>query len=320
MTHIVFLDRDTIPAHIQFKDPAFAHTWVNYPTTDHTQLIERALPAEIIITNKVALNDAALAQLPNLKHIAVIATGFNIIDIDSCKKRGISVSNTPDYSVTSVPEHTMAMLLGLRRHLFAYRERVCHQQWQQSPYFHDYYAPTLDLKGARMGIIGGGSLGQATAKVAKALGMDVVFAQRKSTTSVTPKKDYFAFDEVIRSSDVISLHCPLTDETRDLISYDELKAMKSSAILINTARGGIVNETALRDALKQQWIAAAGLDVTSAEPITDDNPLLEIIDYPNLLITPHIAWSSESALHCQADMVIDNIDHFVAGKPYHRVV
>lgn len=319
---IVFLDRATIPKHVQFKPLEHPHEWLNYDLSAYTECINRAQDADIIITNKVVLDSNIIAQLPKLKHIAVIATGYNNIDLDSCQANGISVSNTPDYSITSVPEHTIALIFALRRQLLAYQSNVKNGTWQQSPYFHAYLGQTFDLKGARLGIIGGGSLGKATAALAIAIGMEVVFAKRKSTDSAqnNMRADYIPFEELIRSSDVISLHCPLNEETANIISMKELQQMQAHTLLINTARGGLVNEQDLADALKQNLIAGAGFDVASTEPLQDNNPLIDILDLPQFILTPHVAWSSDSALQCQANMVVDNIDHFLQNKPYNRVV
>ncbi len=316
---IVFLDKATIPSHIRFNTPEVEHEWKEYDLTSPERIIPRCKEADVIIVNKVVLEEEVIAQLPRLKHIAVIATGYNNIDIEACKSRGIAVTNTPGYSVTSVPEHTLALIFALRRHLFAYQHSMKRGDWQKSPYFHGYLTQTLDLKNSQLGIIGGGSLGQATATLAKALGMRVVFAERKGKTKVQ-RPDYLPFDEFIQSSDIISLHCPLTPETENLIALDEFKKMKPSALLINTARGGLVDEQDLVTALKGGLIAGAGFDVASAEPIQENNPLLTLLDEPNFILTPHVAWSSDDSLQCQADMLIDNVNHFFKGSELHRVV
>ncbi len=316
---IVFLDKATIPPHIQFNTLEVEHEWKEYDLTTSEQIISRCKEADVIIVNKVVLDAETIAQLPQLKHIAVIATGYNNIDIEACKARGIAVTNTPGYSVTSVPEHTLALIFALRRHLVAYQNSMKQGNWQNSPYFHGYLTQTLDLKNAQLGIIGGGSLGQATATLAKAIGMNVVFSERKGEVN-TQKSGYLPFEELIQSSDVISLHCPLTPSTQNLIALDEFKKMKASALLINTARGGLVNEQDLVTALKDKLIAGAGFDVATVEPIQEDNPLLALLDLPNFILTPHVAWSSDSSLQCQANMLIDNINHFFKDSELHRVV
>jgi glycerate dehydrogenase len=319
MTHkIVFLDKATVPEHIQFKPLDFDHEWLNFDLTSVDQIVDRAKDADTIITNKVPLDQSVIQQLPKLKHIAVCATGYNIIDVATCSENNIVVTNTPDYSVTAVPEHALALILALRRHLFAYQHSVRAGDWHKSPFFHGYLSQTFDLKGARLGIIGGGSLGTAMAALAKNVGMEVVFAERKGQAA-SYRPAYIAFDELITSSDVVSIHCPLTEDTRDLIALNELAAMQTHALLINTARGGIVNEADLVTALEQGLIAGAGFDVATEEPIKNDNPLLTLLEYPNFILTPHIAWTSDASLQCQADILVNNLEQFYQGTPVNRV-
>ncbi len=317
-TKIVFLDKGSIPAHISFKAPNEPHQWLEYDATTPGDIIERCIDADIVITNKVILDAATIAALPALKHIAVIATGFNNVDIEHCKSQSISVSNTPGYSVTSVPEHTFALIFSLRRHLPSYHQHTMSGGWTQSPHFHAYLSQTFDLKGSQLGIIGGGSLGQATAQMGRALGLNVVFADRKGQAA-SNRPNYLSFEELIASSDIISLHCPLSEENRDLITLQEFKKMKPNTLLINTARGGLVNEKDLVTALKENIIAGAGFDVASSEPIAKDNPLLSLHEHTNFILTPHVAWSSDDSLQCQADMVVDNIESFLKGEPCNLV-
>jgi len=312
-TKIVFLDKGSIPAHISFKALNKAHQWIEYDATSPQEIIERCIDAEIIITNKVVLDTPIIAALPALKHITVIATGFNNIDIDYCKAQSISVSNTPGYSVTSVPEHTFALIFSLRRHLIHYHQHAMSGGWTQSPHFHGYLSQTFDLKGSQLGIIGGGSLGQATAQMGQALGLKVVFADRKGQPA-SNRPNYLSFEELIASSDIISLHCPLSEETKGLITLQEFKTMKPNALLINTARGGLVDEKDLVSALEEELIAGAGFDVAMSEPIAKDNPLLSLHKHTNFILTPHVAWSSDDSLQCQADMVVDNIESFLNGE------
>jgi glycerate dehydrogenase len=317
-TKIVFLDKGSIPAHIPYKKVDYPHQWIEYDKTSTEDVVERCIDADIIITNKVVLSAELIAKLPALKHIAVAATGFNNVDTQYCKIHNISVSNTPGYSVTSVPEHTFALIFSLRRHLFAYHNHVMNGGWTQSPHFHGYLSQTFDLKDAQLGIIGGGSLGQATAAMGRALGLKVVFADRKNQKP-SSKSTYLPFDELISSSDIISLHCPLTAETENLIALTEFQKMKSNALLINTARGGLVNENDLVTAINEKLIAGAGFDVAINEPITKDNALLSLSGATNFILTPHVAWSSDSSLQCQADMIIENIEFFLAGNSLHLV-
>ena len=317
-TKIVFLDKGSIPAHISFEKMRHPHQWIEHDRTSSNDIVARCIDADIIITNKVVLTAEIIAALPALKHIAVIATGFNNVDTEYCKTHTISVSNTPGYSVTSVPEHTFALIFSLRRHLFAYHNSVMTGDWTQAAHFHGYLTQTFDLKDAQLGIIGGGSLGQATAAMGRALGLKVVFADRKNQ-SPSNKPDYLAFDELISSSDIISLHCPLNAATESLITLTEFRKMKSNALLINTARGGLVNEEDLVVAVNENLIAGAGFDVATSEPIAEDNILLSLKGNPNFILTPHVGWSSDSSLQCQADMVVKNIEGFLEDKPLHLV-
>ena len=313
MEQIVFLDRDTIPAHITIPSPSFEHQWAQYPSTSHEQVIERLENATIAITNKVVLDAGTLAKLPKLRMIAIAATGTNNVDLAYCREHGITVSNIRGYAVDSVPEHAVAMMFALRRNLLGYHREIQQGIWQEKQQFCFFTHPINDIRGATLGLIGSGGLGQAMATLGRALGMKVIFAERKGAG--TCREGYLPFHEVLAQADVLSLHCPLTEETRNLISSDELAQMKDSAIVINTGRGGLVDEQALVDALRKGDIAGAGCDVFTEEPAGDDNPLIANSDLPNLLLTPHVAWGSDSAIQTLANQLIDNINAFTAGEP-----
>jgi len=311
---IVFLDRSTLQA--QIRRPQFAHTWQEYPVTAVGELEERLRNATIAITNKVPLRADTLRRLPQLKMIGVAATGYDVIDVAYCKAHGIAVANIRDYAVHTVPEHTFALITALRRNLLAYRQDVERGRWQQVDQFCFFDHPIRDLHGATLGIVGEGVLGQATASIGRGFGMRVLFADH-----APPKAEGVAFspfDEVLTHSDVISLHVPLTAETRNLIGIEQLRKMKRTAILINTARGGLVDERALVQALTEGLIAGAGFDVLSKEPPKEGNPLLEL-HTPNFILTPHVAWASDGAMQALADQLIDNIEAFVAGRPRNLV-
>jgi glycerate dehydrogenase len=260
-----------------------------------------------------------IARLPKLKMVAVAATGTNNVDLDACRARGIVVSNIRGYAVHTVPEHAIALMLALSRNLMAYRESVQAGRWQQSEQFCFFDHPIRDLFGATLAVVGGGALGNGVANLAKAFGMRVLQVERKGATSVRP--GYVSFQAALAEADIVSLHCPLTPETQNLIAADELQAMKRSALLINTSRGGLVNEAALVQALREGWIAGAGFDVLSKEPPTDGNPLLapELLALPNFLLTPHVAWASRPAMQALVDQLIANIEAFVQGQPQNRV-
>lgn len=314
MIKVVCLDSEAVPT--AYRAPAFSHAWQNYPLTDAGQVAARLAGAQIAIVNKTPIDAATLANLPDLRMIAVAATGADNVDLAACRARGVVVSNVRGYAQHTVPEHAIALMLALRRNLFGFARDVRDGAWQQAGTFCLFTHPVGDLHGATLGLVGGGSLGQGVARLAEAFGMRVWFAEHKGAATV--RDGYVAFDTVLREADVLSLHCPLTEATRGLIGAAELAAMKASAILVNTARGGLLDEQALADALRAGRIAGAGLDVLSSEPPRDGNPLLAP-DIPNLIVTPHVAWASQQAMQALADQVVDNIEAFVAGAPVNRL-
>ncbi|OIR19831.1 glycerate dehydrogenase [mine drainage metagenome] len=314
MEKIVFLDAATIIADV--RRPAFAHRWETHAATTAEQVVARLQDATIAITNKVPLRREALQQLPGLKMVAIAATGTDNVDIDYCRERGIVVSNIRNYSVHTVPEHVFMLLLALRRNLLAFRADVRNGEWQRSEQFCLFTHPVYDLHGSTLGIVGRGAIGRSVGQIAAAFGMRVLYAEHKGAGEVRP--GYTAFDTVLRESDAITLHLPLREQTRNLIGAAEFAVMKAQALLINTARGGLVDETALHDALRSGRIAGAGFDVLGKEPPSDGHPLLDL-DLPNFILTPHIAWSGRAAMQTLADQLIDNIEAFMAGAPDNRV-
>ncbi|MFT0531767.1 D-2-hydroxyacid dehydrogenase [Castellaniella hirudinis] len=310
---IVFLDRDTLPASIEIPSPGVPHEWVSYARTTADEAVARIQDADIVVTNKVRLTAAMLQQAPRLRMIALAATGTDNIDLQACNRRGIIVSNVRDYAVHTVPEHTFALILALRRNLLAYRQSVAAGRWQDSGQFCYFDFPLRDLSGATLGIIGRGALGEAVAEIARAFDMRVQFAARRDDGS--PAQDYTSFTHVLRSSDVISLHCPLNDQTRGMIGFDEFSLMDRKPLLINTARGGLVDESALENALETGQISGAGFDVATQEPPAPDHPLMRLLAYPNFILTPHVAWASQEAIHAMARQVCDNIEAFCRDTP-----
>ncbi|HEX8964420.1 MAG TPA: D-2-hydroxyacid dehydrogenase [Rhodocyclaceae bacterium] len=318
MNHrIVFLERDSVRAEV--RRPRFAHDWAEYPTTGPDEVRERLKDATIVIANKVALRGELLERLPNLRLIAEAATGTDNIDVAWCRAHGVAVCNIRGYAAATVPEHVIALMLALRRQLLAYRADVAAGKWQQSPMFCFFDHPIRDLHGATLGLIGRGSLGEGVARLAEAFGMRILWGERKGVAAVRDGR--VSFDAVLAQSDVLSLHCPLNDATRGMIGAAELRAMKPDALLINTARGGLVDEAALARALKEGWIAGAGFDVLSQEPPRDGNPLLdpELLSSPKFILTPHVAWASGQAMQALADQLMDNIEAFVRGENRNRV-
>ena len=311
---VVFLDRQSVKANV--RRPRCAATYVEHDKTTPDQVIERLRDATVVITNKVPLRDATLGQLPKVKMIAVAATGYDVIDIDSCRRRGIAVANIRNYAVHTVPEHVFAMVLTLRRNLLAYRLDVEAGEWQRSEQFCFFTHPIGDLAGSTMGIIGEGAIGQGTAAIARGFGMKVLFADHEPPKA--PGVEFTPLQKVLETSDVISLHLPLTAGTRNLIGLPQLRQMKRNALLINTARGGLVDEHALIQALDERLIAGAGFDVLTAEPPREGNPLLDV-RRTNFILTPHVAWASDGAMQFLADQLVDNIDAWADGKPQNLV-
>ena len=310
MERIVFLERNTIQAN--FRRPNFDHDWLEYGETFPEQVVERLRGATIVISNKLPLRSAELSRLPELKLIAIAATGSDNIDLDYCRKNGIAVSNARGYAVNSVPEHVLMMMLALRRNLLAYRADVQNGEWQQSQQFCLLTHELHDIKGSMLGIIGYGSIGKAMARLGVLLGMHVLISEHKNARSI--REGRTSFEDTLRQSDVVSLHCPLTDETRDMFRRAEFEMMKPGALLVNTARGGLVDDAALIEALQNGSIAGAGYDALREEPPRQGSPLLDL-NLPNFIVTPHVAWASVEAVQALADQLIDNIEAFIAGQP-----
>lgn len=314
MEKIVFLDSASIIADI--RRPAFPHLWEGYPATVPEQVTARLADASIVITNKVALPRETLAQLPHLKMVAIAATGTDNVDIAYCRERNIVVSNIRNYSVHTVPEHVFMLMLALRRNLLAFGNDLRDGAWQRADQFCLFTHPVRDLHGSTLGLIGHGAIGQAVERLALAFGMSVLIAEHKGAATVRP--GYTDFEQTLRDSDIISLHLPLNTHTRNLISSREFGLMKAGALLINTARGGLVDESALLEALRSGHIGGAGFDVLNTEPPRQGNPLLDL-NLPNFILTPHVAWSSREAMQTLANQLIDNIEAFFHGTPQNRV-
>ena len=296
---IVVLDRDTLVNRPFEFD--FSHTLSSYGTTEAHETLARIRGADIVITNKVVISAQAFAENPQLKLVAVTATGVNNVDVEAAKQNGTAVCNIRAYGNESVAEHAFMMMITL---------------WENSPFFCHLGAPMRDLNGKTLAIFGRGNIGKTLAAYAQAFKMNVVFAEHKHAQSV--RDGYVSFDEAICSADVVSLNCPLTPQTTNMISEAELQQMKPGAILINCGRGGLVDEAALVAALKYGQIGGAGFDVLTQEPPRDGNPLLKA-RLPNLIVTPHIAWASQEAANRLFDILLDNINRFVAGNPQNLV-
>jgi glycerate dehydrogenase len=314
----VFLDRNSLDlADLDFTqfDKAIEQ-WQYYAETSPDQVLQRISNAEVIVSNKVVLDKPILELAKQLKLICVAATGTNNVDLDAAKENNIQVCNVRAYGTASVVQHVFALLLSLVRNLPAYQQAVKDGEWHKSKQFCMMDFPIGELTGKVMGIIGYGELGKAVASVAQAFGMTVKLAQRPGDE---PREGRLPLHELLAEVDVLSLHCPLTPYTANLVGEDELQLMKPTAYLINTARGGIVDERALAQALINKQIAGAGVDVLHTEPPVASNPLLEL-NIPNLIVTPHMAWASRESRQRLLEQIVTNIHSYQSGQLHNRLV
>ena len=287
-----------------------------FERTATQEIQRRAGNAEVVLTNKTPLSAEILAELPHLKLISVLATGVNVVDLEAAGARGITVCNVPGYSTPNVAQAVFALLLELTNQTALHAAEVKDGSWSSCPDFCFWRGELVELDGRTLGLVGYGAIGQAVAAVGRALGMNVLAARRKSSASAEGVT-YTDVDTIFRESDVVSLHCPLTSETKELVNASRLSVMKPTAYLINTSRGGVIHEQDLADALNEERIAGAGLDVLSVEPPPVSNPLLTA---KNCLITPHIAWASRAARQRLIEATSENVRGFVDGSPQNVVV
>ena len=287
-----------------------------YDRTAPGEVIDRCLGAEAVLTNKVIITDEVMQALPQLKYIGVMATGYNVVDIDAARRRGIVVTNVPAYSTPSVAQMVFAHLLNITNQVALHDRQVHEGRWAGNQDFCFYSAPLIELAGKQMGIVGLGQTGSAVAKIALALGMRVMAYTSKSQESLPEGIIKGSLDEMFATSDVVSLHCPLTPDTKHIVNAARLATMKPSAIVINTGRGPLVNEQDLADALNNGTIAAAAVDVLSTEPPAADNPLLSA---RNCHITPHIAWASQAARARLIDTLASNLKGYISGNVVNNV-
>jgi glycerate dehydrogenase len=316
MTRIVFLDRDTIAPQIALPVPAFDHTWENHARTAPDQTAARLADADIAVTNKVRIGQAELDAAPNLKFIAVAATGYDCVDVAACAERGVAVANIRGYSVNTVPEHVFTLLLALRRSLVPYVTDTRDGAWQRAGQFCFFDHPIRDLAGATMGIVGMGGIGSRVADLARAFGMEVIFAARPGQPSGDGR---VAFADFCARADVISLHCPLTDATRGLLGADAFARMDRAPIVLNTARGALIDLPALEAALDAGQVSGAGIDVADREPPAADDILMRLADHPRVLVTPHVAWASDTAQQTLSDQLGEVLAAFHRGAPINLV-
>jgi len=313
----VFLDYESLDQHdldLSALEASF-DTLSLYPSTSPAQLLERVQDADVIISNKVIVDAATIQQCPNLKLILISATGTNNIDLIQARAQGIVVCNCQGYGTSAVAQHTLTLMLALATSLLQYDRAVQQGQWNKSPIFCLLDFSIVELEGKTLGILGYGELGQAVAKLAEAFGMKILVGSLPNRPSDSTR---IPFAELLPQVDFLSLHCPLTEDTRDLIDAKAFDAMKPSAFLINCARGGIVNEQALADALTQGKIAGAATDVLTVEPPKEGNVLLDQ-HLPNLIVTPHSAWGSVDARQRIVQQMVENAEAFKAGQPIRQV-
>lgn len=313
--NLVVLDADTLGENDLSPLEKVANVTL-FPLTSDDQVVPRARDAQVIVTNKVVISEQHLEQLPNLSLICVAATGTNNVDLQAAKDHGVTVCNVAGYSTASVVQHTFSLMTMLMANAHRYVDDCANGAWQQSPMFCRLDYPLEEIADKTLTLVGYGELGQAVARVATAYGMHVCVAERQGASSIRDGRT--EFNDALKQADIVSLHCPHTDETNELINADTLAMMKPSAMLINTARGGVINEQDLADALANKVIAGAALDVLSKEPAQTDNPLVKY-QGDNLLLTPHIAWASRQARDRLIAQLVSNIEGFKTGQIRNQV-
>lgn len=313
MDNIVFLDTNTIGKVDNMKLLSKLGVLETFESTEPDKIVERCLGKEIVIVNKVQMDAKVMEKLPDLKLICVAATGVNNVDLNFAKNNGIEVRNVAGYSTDSVAQLTFTMLLYLINKPYYYDSYVKSGAYSRSDSFTHHREPFWELKGKRLGIIGLGTIGRQVARIAESFGMEVVFYSTSGRNNHISYKR-FELDDLLKSSDVVSIHAPLNTRTRDLITYDKIKLMRPCAILLNLGRGGIINEMDLTRALNDNLIGAAGIDVMEQEPINSDNPMLKLYDKEKILITPHMAWASRESRELLVEKVARNIEVFQKSR------
>lgn len=287
-----------------------------YEYTEEHQISDRIGDAEIVLTNKTPLTEDTFPRCSNIRLVCVLATGYNVVDCDAARKRGIPVCNVPDYGTAAVAQFTFSLLLEICNAVGHHNDAVHNGDWQNSPYFCFWNTPQMELAGKTLGIIGFGRIGRAVGRIAKAMGMEVIAYNRSRHPEGEEIGEYVELDTLLARADILSLHCPLTAENTGLINRDTIAKMKDSAILLNTARGGLLSEQDVADALRSGKLRYAAVDVVSKEPIDPNNPLLTA---PNCIITPHMAWAPIEARQRILDCTVRSIEGYLAGKPANTV-
>lgn len=307
----VFLDKGTFSDNVDLPAPSGISDYVTYNDTpkDNDLIIERCRDADIIITNKVKIDRDVIAKLPKLKLIQLTATGKNNVDQDACAEHNVALYNVTGYAVKSVPEHTFMLMLSAMRASIHYHQKVADGTWRDNGNFCLLDIPLIDLEDKTLGIIGAGHIGKRVTEIARAFGMTVLWAEHQGR--MPRNEDYTAFEEVLAQSDVISLHCPLNEQTKHLINKDTLAKMARQPLIVNVARGGIVDSQALTDAINSEQIIGYATDVFEQEPISADDPLLSLADHPRVIFSPHNAWGSKSAQETLWQILSKQVTDFI---------
>lgn len=315
---IVVLDAYTLnPGERRWEELEELGEVVVHDRTAQLDVVRRAESAEVVLTNKTVLDGFILNLLPKLKYIGVLATGYNVIDLDVARQRGIVVTNIPTYSTQSVAQMAIAHLLNITQRVAHYAHEVHNGVWSAQPDFCYWNTPLIELAGKKIGIVGFGNTGQATARIAEALGMEVWVYTSKPKKNLPKKYQKVTLNELFSVCDVVSLHCPLTAENKEMVNSFRLSLMKQGAILINTSRGGLIDEKALEQALLSGKLLGAGLDVLSSEPVPNGNPLLKL---KNCFITPHIAWATRESRTRLMNQAVENLKAWMEGRTINNVL
>ncbi|PTY36998.1 hypothetical protein BGP77_06865 [Saccharospirillum sp. MSK14-1] len=307
-----FLDRGTFPDELVLQVPAAITDWTEYPLTQPDQRLERLTDCQLAVVNKVVLDAPLLAQLPKLECIAVTATGTNNVDLDYCRDTGITVINAVGYAAEAVGEHALMLMLALARNLKEYLADADQRGWSDSPFFCNRVAPIHNLSGRTLTIIGRGALGDALANRAQALGMDICYAERADAETTRP--GYTDFQTALGRADVLSLHCPLTPATAELMNTQTLAMVKPGCVLINTGRGGLINESDVLDALRTGQLGGAGLDVAANEPPQPSDTIWRLAEHPRVIVTPHVGWASAEAMSILLRQIETKLDSWIDGR------
>jgi len=316
---IVILDSYVLnPGDLSFESIEELGELTVYKATEQNdeEIIRRIADSEVVITNKTSLNSYVINNIPNVKLICVLATGYNVVDIKAAKEKNIPVCNVPAYSTDMVAQHALSLLLEITDRVYEHSANVHKGKWAESPYFSYWDYPLIPLADKTIGIIGYGKIGQKMALICQSLGMNILSLEEHKHLNDKINCEFVSKDELLKRSDVISLHCPLTDDNKNLINKDSISKMRDGVILINTARGALINDNDLKQALDSGKVSACGIDVMTSEPPEKDNPLFSC---DNCFITPHIAWTAKECRKRIVDITTENIKAYLEGKPVNQV-